>query len=47
MNFVRLRLSNHRDLARATRELAREAVAGQQTVDNVSVVLVAFHQHVP
>ena len=46
VNFLRLRLWNHKDLERAARELTKEAVHGQKSLDNVSVVLVAFHQAV-
>jgi len=43
VNFIRLSLNEHRDIERAAREIAEEALT-QGSVDNVSVVLVAFHQ---
>lgn len=45
INFVRRRLSIHRSLSGVTQELVEEALK-QSTVDNVSVVIVAFNQRV-
>ena len=43
VNFVRLRLQSHRDLNRVAEEVTKEALR-QQSVDNVSVIIVAFNQ---
>ena len=43
INFVRIRLSEHRDLARVAQELTQEALHNA-SVDNVSAVVVAFNQ---
>ena len=43
VNFVRLRLSSHRDMSRVAEEVTAEALR-QGSVDNVSVVIVAFNQ---
>ena len=43
VNFVRSRLSEHRDLARVAKELTQEALHNA-SVDNVSAVIVAFNQ---
>lgn len=43
VNFVRLSLNEHKDMERAAKEIAEEALT-QGTVDNVSVVVVSFHQ---
>ena len=43
VNFVRIRLSEHRDLARVAKELTQEALHNA-SVDNVSAVIVAFNQ---
>jgi serine/threonine protein phosphatase PrpC len=47
VNFIRQRLANHNDLDKATKELTKEAVTKQRSVDNVSIVVVAFNQHNP
>jgi len=47
VNFVRQRISNHGDLERASKELTKEAVTKQRSVDNVSIVIVAFNQSNP
>ena len=43
VNFIRLRLQSHRDLNRVAEEVTKEALR-QQSVDNVSVIIVAFNQ---
>lgn len=43
VNFVRLSLHEHKNIERAARDVANEAIR-QGSVDNVSVVIVAFHQ---
>lgn len=44
VNFIRQRLNNHKDLEKACKELTKEAVTKQRSVDNVSIVLIALHQ---
>ena len=45
VNFVRRALAaSHGDLALAAKELAKEAIHREGSVDNVSVILVALNQ---
>uniref|UniRef100_A0A7S2BV78 Uncharacterized protein n=1 Tax=Octactis speculum TaxID=3111310 RepID=A0A7S2BV78_9STRA len=44
INFIRRRLSSHRNLVRMAKEVTAEALR-EKSVDNVSVIIVAFHQN--